>query len=97
MLILSPPKLEATIPAPHNPEQLASRDSSVSFDFSEFTTVALSFIGTSCAVSDVIEKMRKTYIVPGNDLLSFMDDGNERAHLGELLRKGGNLEIIPCL
>ena len=77
--------------------KLLSRDASVSFDFSEFTTVALSFIGTSCAVSDVIEKMRKSYIIPGNDLLSLVDDRNERAHLSELLRKGGDLEIIPCL
>jgi hypothetical protein len=30
--------------------KVASRDLSVSFDFAEFTTIALSFLGTSCAV-----------------------------------------------
>jgi NACHT domain len=77
--------------------KIASRDASVSFDFAEFTTVALNFIGTSCAVSDVIESIRKTYIIPGNDLLALLNDSNERAMLGELLRKGGDLKVIPCL
>jgi hypothetical protein len=77
--------------------RIIPRDNSVSFDFAEFTNVALSFIGTSCAVSDVLESMRKVYSIPGNDLLSLVNDGKERIILGELLRKGGELQIIPCL
>jgi hypothetical protein len=77
--------------------RIAPRDLSVSFDFAEFTTIALSFISTSCAVSDVLESMRKTYSIPGNDLLALCDDSDERALLGELLRKGGDLKVIPSL
>jgi hypothetical protein len=77
--------------------KITPRVSSVSFDFAEFTTVALSYIGTACAVSDVLETMRKTYVVPGNDLLALLDAGNERALLGELLSKGSDLNIIPSL
>jgi hypothetical protein len=76
--------------------RLVPRDSSVSFDFAEFTTLALNFISTSCAASDVLESMRKTYIIPGNDLLILLD-GDERANLSELLEKGGELRVIPCL
>jgi len=77
--------------------KISARDMSVSFDFAEFTNVALSYFSTSCAVTDVIESMRKTYIIPGNDLLVFADQTNERTILGGLLAIGGDLKIIPSL
>ena len=77
--------------------KIVSRDLSVSFDFAEFTTVAVSYFGASCGVSDVIESMRKVYHVPGNDLLSLIKDTGHRAMLGDVLRKGGALKMIPSL
>ena len=77
--------------------KITPRDSGVSFDFAEFTNIALRYFGNSCAVSDVIENMRKTYRVPRNDLLSLTEQTNERMLLDELLRKDGDLRIIPSL
>jgi NACHT domain-containing protein len=77
--------------------KIVSRDLSISFDFAEFTNIALNYFGTSCAVADMIETMRKIYNVPLNDLFFLTNDSSERAKLDELLRKGGNLEIIPSL
>jgi hypothetical protein len=77
--------------------KIGFRDLSVSFDFAEFTTIASSYFGTSCAVTDMIETIRKMYNIPGNDLLFLANDNTERSLLSELLSKGGKLTIIPSL
>jgi hypothetical protein len=71
-----------------------SRDTVV-FDFAEFTSVALSFISTSCAVSDVMDRVPKTYAIPANDIISLTSDPQERTTLADLLRRQGKLQIIP--
>jgi hypothetical protein len=70
------------------------RDRSVTFDFAEFSTIALSFIGASCAVSDVIDRMPNSYLVPVNDLLILASDAEERSLLSEFLLKEGAVQVI---
>jgi hypothetical protein len=70
------------------------RDRSVTFDFAEFSNIALSFIGASCAVSDVIDRMPKSYHVPVNDLLYLTSDAEERSLLSEFLLKEGTVQVI---
>jgi hypothetical protein len=71
--------------------------SNVAFDFAEFTSVTLSFIGTSCAISDVIERIPNSFTIPGNDLLVSIKDLDERALVSELLRHDGLLKVIPVV
>jgi hypothetical protein len=70
------------------------RDRNVTFDFAEFSNVALSFIGASCAVSDVIDRMPNSYVVPVNDLLTLASDSEERSLLSEFLAKEGAVQVI---
>jgi hypothetical protein len=70
------------------------RDRSVTFDFAEFSNIALSFIGASCAVSDVIDRMPKSYHVPVNDLLYLTSNAEERSLLSEFLLKEGTVQVI---
>jgi hypothetical protein len=70
------------------------RDRSVTFDFAEFSAIALSFIGASCAVSDVIDRMPNSYLVPVNDLLFLTSDAEERSLLSEFLLKEGAVRVI---
>jgi transcriptional regulator of met regulon len=77
--------------------RISPRDSRIIFDFAEFTSVMLSFIGMSCAVDDVVESMRKVYSIAGNDLLASIQEPDERGLLADLLRRGGTLEIIASL
>jgi hypothetical protein len=77
--------------------RISPREGFVIVDFTEFTSVALSFIGTSCAVNDVIENMRKLYSVPINDLLASLEDRQERSALAEILHTGGKLQVIASL
>jgi hypothetical protein len=70
------------------------RDRSVTFDFAEFSAIALRFIGASCAVSDVIDRMPNSYLVPVNDLLSLASGSEERSLLSEFLLKEGAVKVI---
>jgi hypothetical protein len=90
-------------PLPHGENHLAEimiscirrgRDRSVTFDFAEFSAIALRFIGASCAVSDVIERMPASYLVPVNDLLTLASDAEERSLLSEFLLKEGAVQVI---
>jgi len=67
----------------------------VVFDFAEFSSVALSFISTSCAVSDVVDRIPKTYAIPANDVIFLASEPQERAALSDLLRRQGKLRVIP--
>lgn len=70
------------------------RDRSVTFDFAEFSAIALSFVGQSCAVSDVIDRMRKSFRIRDNDMLALTKDAEERALLSEFLSKEGTVQVI---
>jgi hypothetical protein len=74
-----------------------SRGTDVIFDFSGFSSVALNFMGTSCSVSDVIERIPKTFNIPDNNLLALAADVDERALLLELMRREGTLRVIPTM
>ena len=70
------------------------RDRNVTFDFAEFCAITLSFIGQTCSVSDVIERMPKSYLVPVNDMLALATDSDERSLLSEFLSTQGTVKII---
>lgn len=74
-----------------------TRGMDVVFDFAAFSTVALGFIGTSCFVSDVIERLPGTLSVPANDLLAFATDADERSLINDLMRREGIMRVIPTL
>jgi hypothetical protein len=73
------------------------RGSNVLFDFSGFSSVALNFIGTSCSVRDVIERIAKTFNIPDNNLLSLTTDTAERALISDLVRREGTIRVIPTI
>jgi NACHT domain len=73
------------------------RGSNVLFDFAGFSSVALNFIGTACAVSDVIERIAKTFNIPDNNLLSLTTDTAERALISDLVRRIGVIRVIPTI
>jgi hypothetical protein len=77
--------------------EILPRSFSVSFDFSEFTALAVKYFGMSCSVSDLIETMATTLSVSSNDLLYLVTDTGYRATLSEILHKGGRLNLIPSL
>lgn len=72
-------------------------DKAVMFDFNEFTTAALPYIGASCAVSDVIDRMPRTFRIPENNLLAAAADAGERGLVIDLLSKATTFKIIPSL
>jgi hypothetical protein len=74
-----------------------TRGMNVIFDFSAFSSVALNFIGTSCSVSDVIERIPKTFNIPANNLLALAVDTAERSLLSDLVRHEGVIRIIPSI
>jgi Restriction endonuclease len=74
-----------------------TRGMNVFFDFSGFSSVALNFIGTSCAVRDVIERIPKTFNIPGNNLLFLAADTEERALILDLVRHEGVIRVIPTI
>jgi hypothetical protein len=74
-----------------------TRGMNVNFDFSSFSSVALNFIGTSCSVRDVIERIPKTSNVPTNNLLALSTDPAERSLISDLLRHEGFIRVIPTI
>jgi hypothetical protein len=74
-----------------------TRGMNVFFDFSGFSSVALNFIGTSCAVRDVIERIPKTFNIPGNNLVFLAADTEERALILDLVRHEGVIRVIPTI
>jgi hypothetical protein len=73
------------------------RDRSVVFDFNEFTTAALPYIGTSCAVPDVIDRMASAYRIPENNLLAAAADAAERGLINELLAKEAKFKLTATI
>jgi hypothetical protein len=74
-----------------------SRDRAVLLDFNEFTTATLPYMGTSCVVSDVIERMPSMFRIPENNLLAAASDPRERASIIDLLSKETDFKIIPSM
>ena len=74
-----------------------ARGMNVIFDFSGFCSVALNFIGTSCSVLDVVERIPKIINIPANNLLTLVPDAGERALLADLVRREGGIRIIPTI
>ena len=74
-----------------------ARGSSILFDFSGFSSVALNFIGAACSVRDVIERITKTFNIPDNNLLASTTDATERALVLDLVRREGAIRIIPTI
>jgi hypothetical protein len=74
-----------------------ARSTDVMFDSAEFSTVALSVIGNSCAVTDVIERIPTTFRIPGNNLLAVAADADERTLIADLLRHEGSVKVIPVM
>lgn len=74
-----------------------TRGMNVIFDFSGFSAVALNFIGTSCSVRDVIERIQKTFNIPANNLLFLAAETAERALITDLLRHEGVIRVIPTI
>src|ERR1043165_993227 len=74
-----------------------SRDRAVNLDFNEFTTASLPYMGASCAVSDIIDRMPSTLRIPENNLLAAAGDRDERAAIIDLLSKATEFKIIPTV
>ena len=74
-----------------------TRGMNVLFDFSGFSSVALNFIGTSCSVRDVVERIPKTFNIPANNLLFLAVDTAERTLLSDLIRHEGVIRVIPTI
>jgi hypothetical protein len=74
-----------------------TRGMNVFFDFSGFSSVALNFIGTSCSVRDVIERIPKTFNIPANNLLFLAADTDERILILDLVRHEGVIRVIPTI
>jgi NACHT domain len=74
-----------------------TRGMNVIFDFAEFSSVALNFIGTCCSVRDVIERIPKTFNIPANNLLALAADTSERSLIAELVRREGVIQVIPTV
>jgi hypothetical protein len=74
-----------------------TRGMNIIFDFAEFSSVALNFIGTSCSVRDVIERIPKTFNIPTNNLLAIATDSSERSLIAELVRREGVIRVIPIV
>jgi hypothetical protein len=68
----------------------------MTFNFAEFTSIARSFMETSCVVDDMIEIVQ-VYSVPNNDLLTSVSEHADRSLLGELLRRRGGLDVIASM
>lgn len=69
----------------------------VKFDFSSFSSTALNFIGTSCSVRDVIERIPKVSNIPGNNLVYLTVDVAERALIADLVNHEGAIRVIPTV
>jgi hypothetical protein len=69
----------------------------MTFNFAEFTSIARSFMETSCVVDDMIEIVQKVYSVPNNDLLTSVSEHADRSLLGELLRRRSGLDVIASM
>jgi hypothetical protein len=74
-----------------------TRGMNVIFDVSGLFAVALNFIGMSCSVRDVIERIPKTFSIPANDLLALAKDTEERSLLSDLMHHEGVIRVIPTI
>ena len=74
-----------------------TRGMNVIFDVSGLFAIALNFIGMSCSVRDVIERIPKTFSIPANDLLALAKDTEERSLLSDLMRHEGVIHVIPTI
>ena len=71
--------------------------SRVTFNYVEFCTIAISFMGMACVVEGMVGAVPKVFSVPNNDLLFSVTEQSERSLLGELLRHRGQLNIIASV
>jgi|SRR5687768_8977957 hypothetical protein len=74
-----------------------SRDRAILFDFNEFSTSALHYMGASCAVSDLVERMPSTFRIPENNLIAAAADARERTFIIDLLSQATGFKIIATM
>jgi hypothetical protein len=74
-----------------------SRDRAILFDFNEFSTSALHYMGTSCAVPDLVDRMPSTFRIPENNLIAAAAEPSERTFIIDLMSQATGFKIIATM